>query len=69
VSGFAASPPDWSADRAVKPTKMYVGGRIVKQKGLPQLAWDFQAFLSAGALIQRCHWFDTGLLRLTFSTD
>jgi len=45
---------------------MYVGGRIVKQKGLPQLAWDFQAFLSAGALMQRCHWFDTGLLTLVY---
>ncbi len=36
MSGFAASPPEWSADGAAKPTKMYVGGRIVKQKGLSQ---------------------------------
>src|SRR5467141_4857252 len=28
---------------------MYVGGWIVKKKGLPLLAWNFQVFLSTGA--------------------
>jgi len=45
VSEFAASPPNWSADRLAKPTNMYVGGWIVKKKGLPPLAWNFQGFV------------------------
>jgi len=32
---------------------MYVDGWIVKQKGLPQLARNFQVFLTAGALKYR----------------
>jgi hypothetical protein len=51
VSEFAASPPNWSADRLAKPTNMYVGGWIVKKKGLPPLAWNFQVFLSTGAKV------------------
>jgi len=50
VSEFAASLPNRSADRLAKPTKMYASGWIVKQKGVAPWAWNFQAFLSAGAL-------------------
>jgi hypothetical protein len=51
VSEFAAGRPDRLGDSAAKPTNMYVGGWIVKQKGLPQLARNYQIFLKAGALM------------------
>jgi hypothetical protein len=51
VSELAAGHPNRSGDSAAKPTNMYVGGWIVKQKGLPQLARNFQIFLTAGALM------------------
>jgi hypothetical protein len=57
VSEFAAWHPNRSGDCAAKPTKMYVGGGIVKQKGLPQLAGKFHAFLTAGALKCWRGWF------------
>jgi hypothetical protein len=44
---------------------MYVGGWIVKKKGLPALAWNFQVFLSTGAPKYLCGW----SLRLTSSTQ
>jgi len=50
VSEFAAGHPNRSGDSVAKPTNMYVGGWIVKQKGLSPLAGNFQAFLTAGAL-------------------
>jgi hypothetical protein len=46
---------------------MYVGGWIVKQKGLPPLASNFQAFFTAGALKYRRGWSD--LLHLTCSAE
>jgi len=47
VSEFAAWHPNRSGDSAAKPTKMYVGGGIVKQKGLLPLVSNFQIFLTA----------------------
>jgi len=54
VSEFAAGHPNRSGDSAAKPTNMYVGGWIVKQKGLlkvlqkglPPWARNFQIFLT-----------------------
>jgi hypothetical protein len=65
VSELAAWHPNWSAESAAKPTKMYVGGWIVKQKGLPPWSRNFQAFFTAGALKYRRGW----LLHLTSSAE
>jgi hypothetical protein len=57
VSEFAAGRPNRSGDSAAKPTNMYVGGWIVKQKDLLELARNSQIFLTAGALKYRRDWF------------